>query len=176
MKATGKPIWFYQNVGLAFSRNESAASGWYRTAPWQALKHDLQGVGVWSASSYYGDPWDDFDRTPYVDWPDAAVVFADEQGTALSTRNWEAWREGIEDVAIGRMLQMALQKGWLRQEDAEAVRHWLAETPAQVIAGNQKTQGATVTQARAQALAWLNAAWDERRHWDEAVGRPPAPK
>ena len=176
MKATGKPVWFYQNVGLAFSRREGAASGWYRSAPWQALKHDLQGVGVWSASSTYGDPWDDFDRDPYTDWPEAAVVFSDETGSAISTRNWEAWREGIEDVAIGRMLQMALQKGWLRQEDAEAARHWLAEAPAQVIAENQETQGATVTQARAQALAWLNAAWDDRRELDRVVVTAPVAK
>lgn len=169
MKATGKPIWFYQNVGLACSRNEWAAAGWYRTAPWEALRHGLQGVGFWSASSYYGDQWDDFDNTPYIDWPDAAVVFTDELGNALSTRNWEAWREGIEDVAIGRMLQTALTEGWLRPADATAAKQWLAATPAQVIADNRRTEGATVATARAQALGWLNAAWDDKRGLDKLV-------
>lgn len=169
MKATGKPIWFYQNVGLGCSRNEWAAAGWYRTAPWEALRHGLSGVGFWSASSYYGDQWDDFDNTPYNDWPDAAVVFTDEQGNALTTRNWEAWREGIEDVAIGGMLQLAASKGWLRPADVSAAKQWLATTPAQVIGHNRQTEGATVATARAQALSWLNATWDDKRGLEKVV-------
>jgi len=163
MKATGKPIWFYQNVGLAYSRNEGSGTAWYRTAPWQALRHNLQGVGFWSAAGYYGDPWDDFDRDPYTDWPDAAVVFADEAGGAIGTRNWEAWREGIEDVAIGRMLALALDEGRLSEADRAPARRWLAETPDRVI---RESRAEAAVEARALALAWLDAAQDDGQ-WPE---------
>jgi hypothetical protein len=169
IKATGKPVWFYQNIGLAYSRNEGPAAGWFRTAPWHALRYDLQGVGFWAASSWYGDPWDDFDRTSYVDWPDAAVVFPTEEHQAVTTRNWVAWREGIEDVAIGRMLRLALERDALDTADREPAQRWLAETPARVIADNEKTAGAAAAAARAEALDMLERAWDRAPELHEAV-------
>ncbi|MBI3923590.1 MAG: hypothetical protein HY318_19380 [Armatimonadetes bacterium] len=97
-----------------------------------------------------------------MDWPDAATVFTDEQGNAIATRQWEAWREGIEDVEIARMLQSAVKKGWLRPGDMPAAKRWLAEIPTKVIDENQKTGGRAVQEARSQALAILDRAWDTR--------------
>jgi len=159
LKGEDKPLWFYNNIGLALSRYEPAVNHFYRQAGWIALKHGLQGIGIWSAASYYGDPWDDFDEGQWgIDWPDAAIVFPSEAG-AIATRNWEAWRETIEDVAIYRMLGRALREGMIDERDVGRAGDWLAETPDLVLGRNQETEGQTVTQAVAEALEILDRAW-----------------
>lgn len=170
LKAEGKPLWFYNNIGLALSRYEPAANHFYREAGWIAAKHDLQGIGIWSAASYYGDPWDDFDQNHWgtVDWPDPAIVFPSDAG-AISTRNWEAWRETVEDVAIYRMLRLALREGMVAEDDVERARAWLAETPDRVLEQNQETAGQAVTQAINEALEMLDRAWSGDPGIDEVL-------
>lgn len=73
-------------------------------------------------------------------------------------------------ASIPQLPQLAAREGRLRQSDRDGARHRLAEMPEWAIQQDQKAGGAMVAQARAQALAWLDATWDERREMDKMTG------
>lgn len=57
---------------------------------------DAKGVGFWAYSDTSGSSaWDDFDGRR----PDYAVVYENKNGP-VSSRRWEAFREGIEDYQL----------------------------------------------------------------------------
>src|SRR5262249_16101295 len=63
---------------------------------WRAWVLGASGSGVWSYSDTQGtSAWDDLDGRR-GDW--AAVYEA--QGAVVSIRRWEAFREGLEDLAL----------------------------------------------------------------------------
>lgn len=130
LRSTGKPLWFYKNTTIQDGRREKGCTGFLRRAGWIGVKYDLDGIGFWSASAYYGDPWDDFDGA--LGWPDGAVVFPSEAGP-ITTRQWEAWRETLEDAAIYKMVQHALAAGVVPAERRETARKWLEESPDVIL-------------------------------------------
>jgi hypothetical protein len=68
----------------------------YRMLAWWAWQHGANGVGFWSYSDTGGSSaWVDIDGRR----PDWAVVYESEQGI-ISSRRWEAFREGLEDYAL----------------------------------------------------------------------------
>jgi hypothetical protein len=91
------PWWVYAGApGLAKS-----ASPWehYRLLSWRAWGSGAVGVGFWSYSDTSGtSAWDDLDGRR----PDFAVVYEGRDGspTPVSSRRWEAFREGIEDFQL----------------------------------------------------------------------------
>jgi hypothetical protein len=155
LKSTGKPLWFYATPGISSSRDEKACTGFYRKAAWFGLKHDLDGIGFWAGFSPYGDMWDDFDSQYGLDWEDACVVFPSSAG-AITTRNWEAWRETLEDASIYRMLERALEAGVVPPGLREPARKWLDESP-EIVLNMQEGSGAVVDRVRARALRILAA-------------------
>jgi hypothetical protein len=75
----------------------------YRAIAWRAWRLGAIGVGFWSYSDTRGtSAWDDFDGRQ----PDRAVVYEGNQ--PISSRRWEAFREGVEDL---RLLRHASVKG-----------------------------------------------------------------
>jgi hypothetical protein len=68
----------------------------YRLLAWWAWHYRASGVGFWSYSDTNGSSaWDDIDG-PRPDW---AVVYESDKGV-VSSRRWEAFREGLEDHAL----------------------------------------------------------------------------
>lgn len=68
----------------------------YRLLAWWAWHYGAKGVGFWSYSDTNGSSaWDDIDG-PRPDW---AVVYEGDKGV-VSSRRWEAFREGVEDYAL----------------------------------------------------------------------------
>lgn len=68
----------------------------YRKTSWWAWHLGAKGVGFWSFSDTGGSSaWDDFDGYR----PDWAVVYESENGV-LSSRRWEAFRDGLEDYKL----------------------------------------------------------------------------
>ena len=129
LRSTGKPLWFYNNCAVQHARDESAFVPVFRRFGWLAIAKDLDGLGFWSAYFPVGDPWDDFDRTEVYTWPDAAVVFRDYRGRAIPTRNWESWREGIEDGELYRLIRHALAALELSRETREDMERFLVDAP-----------------------------------------------
>lgn len=68
----------------------------YRLLAWWAWHFGASGVGFWSYSDTNGSSaWDDIDGSR----PDWAVVYESDKGV-VSSRRWEAFREGLEDHAL----------------------------------------------------------------------------
>ncbi|MBV5327332.1 MAG: hypothetical protein JZU65_06795 [Chlorobium sp.] len=91
-----KEWWLYQNPPPP----AKSASPWlhYRLLSWKAWQLGASGVGFWSYSDTgKTSAWDDLDGIR----PDRSVVY-ERQGLAgpLSSRRWEAFRDGIEDYQL----------------------------------------------------------------------------
>ncbi len=78
---------------------KSQAPMHYRSISWRAWQLGASGVGFWSYSNTGGtSAWDDLDGR----MPDWAVVY--EGAPIISSRRWEAFREGVEDLRLLRYL------------------------------------------------------------------------
>jgi len=101
MRRSGHPVWTYDcGSGKAISPTHN------RALPWCAWYRKLDGVCYWTYFSNYGDPWDDFDRGH----PDWSKVYTDHAGNPVSSKRWEAWREGLEDMALFDLYTKTLDK------------------------------------------------------------------
>jgi|CXWL01.1.fsa_nt_gi hypothetical protein len=68
----------------------------FRLLAWWAWHYGAKGIGFWSYSDTNGSSaWDDLDSRR----PDWAVVYESPDGI-ISSRRWEAFREGLEDYAL----------------------------------------------------------------------------
>jgi hypothetical protein len=94
LKHSGKTIWTYATEGGGKAANPA---GFYRAQGWNAFLLGLDGFGFWSYADAgrSGSVWDDFDDVR----PDLAVVYDGPNGI-LSSRRWEAWREGVQDYRL----------------------------------------------------------------------------
>ena len=89
-----KEWWFYGNP-LSPAKQASPLHN-YRLLAWWAWYYGAAGVGFWSYSDTAGSSaWDDVDGKR----PDWAVVYETPDGI-VSSRRWEAFREGLEDYAL----------------------------------------------------------------------------
>ncbi len=96
---SGRKFWIYKNPPSP----PKSSSPWYdyRLMMWQSYGVGAHGVGFWAYNDVSGrSNWDDFDGTR----PDWSVVYERKDGSAYSSRRWEAFREGVEDF---RLLQYA---------------------------------------------------------------------
>lgn len=91
-----KKWWIYGNPTRPA---KSQAPMHYRSISWRAWQLGASGVGFWSYSNTGGtSAWDDLDGR----MPDWAVVY--EGDPLISSRRWEAFREGVEDFLLLRYL------------------------------------------------------------------------
>lgn len=97
--------WLYDIQGP--SKNNSIYA-YYRLMPWRAVSKAMEGVGFWSYSDFGGgDFWNDkAGRGRYSYSP----IYKDSEASIRSSRRWEAWRAGLEDAALLRMLAKKNQR------------------------------------------------------------------
>ncbi len=124
LKESKRSFWVYHNP--AYPAKTSSPLVYYRWPAWRAWLVGASGVGVWS----YGDTqkssaWDDFDGLR-GDW---AMVYESEEGP-VSSRRWEAFREGIEDLQLLRGLE---QNGCISQGLRIRVQHAVAQELASSV-------------------------------------------
>lgn len=87
-------VWLYDVKGPGKANPPYA---YYRLLPWEAYSRGMQGAGFWSYADISGSAWDDFDGRR----PDYGVVYEGQGAENLiSSRRWEAWKMGMEDVMI----------------------------------------------------------------------------
>ena len=98
-KSTGKPVWTYT---CSINMKSLDPLDYYRLKPWRAWKLGLNGVCYWAYNSWRGDPWNDFDG----EIGDCGAVYNGPLGPVTS-RRWEAWREGLEDYLYLHLLKSA---------------------------------------------------------------------
>jgi outer membrane protein assembly factor BamB len=98
LKSTGKTIWTYECIGNA---KHLSPLGYYRSQAWLSWYHGLTGMGFWSYCTSSADPWFVPDGTL-----DYLLIY---QGKGVvSSKRWEAIRDGVEDYGILYELQHAV--------------------------------------------------------------------
>ena len=80
-RAKGKPLWSWNMPCTP----KSKPSGQFRTYGWRAMKFDFDAIGFFL---YFGLVYDPMRR-----------------GGGFATRHWEAWRDGVEDYQLLRVLR-----------------------------------------------------------------------
>ncbi|OUS12713.1 hypothetical protein A9Q89_04745 [Gammaproteobacteria bacterium 53_120_T64] len=95
VKAVGKQLWTYAAEGGGKS---AAPHSYYRLQAWQAFQGGAAGIGFWAYADTggLGTAWNDFDGRR----PDYSVIYDADNGEILSSKRWEAWREGVEDYEL----------------------------------------------------------------------------
>lgn len=125
--------WFYSNpkspAKLASPLHD------FRLLAWWAWHYGAKGIGFWSYSDTNGSSaWDDLDSRR----PDWAVVYESPNGI-VSSRRWEAFREGLEDYTLLAALRSTRERiqqigksnfdQW-NTADIESVRQALLRDPS----------------------------------------------
>lgn len=124
VRRTGKMLWSY-NCAYAYSRpigpnlKNMNLIGDYRTAALFAFRHNATGIGFWCYNQG-GDPWGRIDMEYMLVYPGRTKP--------VTSRRWEAVREGIEDYRILAALRklVAADGGSELSDDARTrVKHVL---------------------------------------------------
>jgi len=169
-RKTGKRIWSYQCSGP--SNKMYCPLGYYRRQLWSAWNAGFTGAGFWAyADTGWGNEktpnrsaWDDMDTAG----GDYAVVYESPTGP-VSSRRWEAWREGVEDYEYFWLLRDKLEKAVKSGRSGPAVvqaRRVLAEAPTMLLKVSKQVHAnrpspskvaAAVTKARREILDALIA-------------------
>ncbi|MDP2334868.1 MAG: T9SS type A sorting domain-containing protein [Bacteroidota bacterium] len=97
----GTGLWLYM-----CSANKHVDPSYFRMQPWYAFQMGATGSCFWNYSDSRGNPWNEY-TTPFI--KSFAMVYLDDNGP-VSTRHWEAFREGIEDYEYLKMLNATLSK------------------------------------------------------------------
>lgn len=111
LKGMGKEVWAYTVDG----GKTASPLKTYRLEAWKGFKGGASGIGFWAYADAgrSGTSWNDFDGKR----PDFSVVYEGEGGKApVSSKRWEAWREGVEDYELLELARLKLKSG---KESAE---------------------------------------------------------
>jgi len=115
IKGFGRKVWTYDCLGPAKAKDPYS---YYRLMPWRAFKRGQTGAGFW----VYHDglnyknvavPWDDTlkPRGYYgVVYGAQTSPLGELTENIVSSRRWEAWREGVEDYQYLYELRQAINK------------------------------------------------------------------
>jgi hypothetical protein len=99
----GKIVWLYSGGG-----KQADPFLHYRLQAWKAFSSEASGIGFWAYADTgpTGTAWDDFDGIRH----DFAVIY-EGNGQIISSKRWEAWREGVEDFELLLQAKRKLKPG-----------------------------------------------------------------
>jgi len=100
IKSTGKTVWTYECIGNA---KHLSPLGYYRAQAWLIWHHGLSGMGFWSYCTSSADPW-------YVPEGTLDYLLIYQGDGVVSSKRWEAIRDGVEDFGILSRLRSAVDK------------------------------------------------------------------
>ena len=122
--ARGEPVWHY-----TCNTNMKALDplDYYRLKEWQVWELGLSGSCYWAYNSWRGDPWDDFDG----EIADCGAIY-DGPGAPITSRRWEATRDGREDYQALHLLRKAGRAAG--GETAHRVQAFIDALVAEVLA------------------------------------------
>lgn len=94
VKSSKRELWSYTAGG---GGKDGDPLGYYRNQAWKAFRAGATGIGFWAYADTggHGSAWNDFDGTR----PDYAVIY-EHDSDIISSKRWEAWREGVEDYEL----------------------------------------------------------------------------
>lgn len=94
LKSLGKTVASYATTGGGKSGSPET---YYRALGWDAFAQSLDGFGFWAYADtgITGTAWNDIDDVR----PDFAVIYEGDR-SIVSSKRWEAWRDGFEDYKL----------------------------------------------------------------------------
>lgn len=102
LRAKGCSVWDY-HCGLHMHQRSSLK--YYRNSPRKAFMHNLDGSAMWCSTNSKGN--DSFDSS---DGPDDGILWLGNDRRFTTSKNFEAFREGLEDVAYLDRLRKELKR------------------------------------------------------------------
>ena len=126
----GKAVWFYDAAGHA---KTLSCLGIYRWRFWYAWNLGLTGVGWWCYSRDVDVAWQG--PNPYADF--FGSVYAGPGDAVVTSKRWEAAREGVEDYEYLWLLRAAIADAEARGAsgpELEGARRVLREVPPAIEA------------------------------------------
>lgn len=139
LKSRGKTVASYATSG---GGKAGAPGPLYRAQGWRAFVSGLDGFGFWSYADtgVSGTAWNDIDDVE----PDYAVVYEGKRGI-VSSKRWEAWREGVQDYHL-------LSAAW-QAASSEATKSLVLELAHQAEARGYATAGLSELRTRLRLIA-----------------------
>jgi len=166
----GKRLWFYTTA----SNKGQDPSAYYRYQLWQAFNWGCEGHAFWVYTDR-GLLWDDYAGNS----PSYSIVYDGPDGV-IDSKRWEAYRAGIEDYEVCRMLADAIENARQagRGDDAEvqAAAEALDDWVQQVL--DNRSDPMIAEQAHNELLGHLvsmksvGESYDMRHQADEPLRRP----
>ena len=119
IKNSGATVWIYE---CDHNAKHQSPLGYYRAQAWLAWHHDMTGIGFWSYCTSQDDPW----FVPSLRH-DYLLVYPGDG--VVSSKRWEAVRDGVEDYAMLAALREALKnrKPTAKPDDIEAAERILTD-------------------------------------------------
>jgi len=127
VRRDGKALWFYAAAGHA---RTLSTLGLYRWRFWHAWNQGFTGVGWWTYATHAPDLWREPNRTG-----DFYATVYDGPGGPVSSKRWEAARDGVEDYELLYLLRTSIQAAEGRGADAGTLaeaRKMLNDLPVRV--------------------------------------------
>lgn len=112
MHATGATMWTYECEGDA---KRQSPLGYYRGLAWLSWHRGLTGWGFWTYCTSQHDPW-------FVPQGSLDYLLAYPGRGPVSSKRWEAVRDGIEDYGMLWRLMQAADSAGARAVHGEAVQ------------------------------------------------------
>jgi len=111
LKSTGSTVWTYECEGNA---KHQSPLGYYRAQSWLTWFRGLTGIGFWSYCTHNRDPW-------FMPAGSHDYLLIYSGNGVVSSKRWEAIRDGIEEYGLLVQLQKAVEAAAAKPETAKAV-------------------------------------------------------
>ncbi len=121
---SGATVWTYECDGNA---KHQSPLGYYRAQAWLAWHDGLTGIGFWSYCTSSADPWFRPEATK-----DYLLVYPGKG--VISSKRWEAVRDGIEDYSMLWVLRQAVNDRPSADAKTRDAAQKLLETDASAVA------------------------------------------
>ena len=139
----GREVWNYAVLG----RGSDPLSA-FRMNFWWSMRFGLKGAGFFSWKYRFGLVWNDFDGES----GDRSVCYEPVPWVSghVTSKRWEAWREGAEDA----MLHFALRQAISGRTDRAAakIRQFVRSLPEKVTSAKPELRPEAVLRAREEML------------------------
>lgn len=126
IKNSGRTIWMYE---CAANVKHQSPLAYYRAQAWLSWEHGFTGIGFWSYCTSQDDPW-------FLPLLRHEYLLIYPGNNVVSSKRWEAVRDGVEDYGLLASLREALNtKGAAASpEDVAAAQRLLTEQASSIAA------------------------------------------
>jgi hypothetical protein len=137
LKKSQRTFWTYANPP-GNAPEEAPPYRDYRLAPWKAWNAGMMGFGYWIYC--YKSHWDNYKSADGPNWsvvyssdaPDTPAVISKKE-IIITSKRWEATREGIEDIVYLQMLKNAVNRGSKNAAAKKTGQQLIRQLPGRVL-------------------------------------------